>query len=72
MTVWYWVIEFSFGDEAGTKLFCWRLTIRERLKLLFTGNLWQYMMTFNQPQQPQHLTTERPNISVTTGEPDNL
>ena len=52
-----------FGDDNGTKLFCWQLTWRERIKILFTGKLWQFMLCFHQPQQPQHLTVDRPKLT---------
>ena len=31
----------------------WRLTVRERLRLLWTGNLYLQALTFNRPLQPQ-------------------
>ena len=32
---------------------CWRLSLGERLKLLFTGRLWLRIMTFGERLQPQ-------------------
>jgi hypothetical protein len=49
----------AFGDDQGTVLYCWKLTWRERFKLLLTGKLWQYMITFGRPQTPQLLTANR-------------
>lgn len=37
----------------GTVTSCWQLTVRERLKLLFTGRLWFSQLTFGAPLQPQ-------------------
>ena len=31
---------------------CWRLSFRERLKMLFTGKLWLSIWTFGHPLQP--------------------
>jgi len=31
---------------------CWRLTWRERIRLLLTGKLWLAVWTFGQPLQP--------------------
>lgn len=39
---------------------CWHLSFKERLKLLWTGYLWQRMLTFRQPIQPQQLTVDKP------------
>lgn len=43
----------SFGDDYGTKLFCWKLSLWERIVVLLTGRIWQFMLTFGDPQQPQ-------------------
>lgn len=52
------------GDERGRIAFCWKLTLRERLVVLFSGKLWQQVLTFNQPFQPQLLTVEKPDMPV--------
>lgn len=39
--------------EQGGRIFhCWRLNLKERFKILFTGRLWINVLTFNQPPQP--------------------
>ena len=48
-----------FMDETET-VSCWRLTLLERLTLLFTGNLWLRQMNFGEPLQPQLPTVEYP------------
>jgi len=48
------------GDPEGRATFCWKLSLRERFKLLITGRIWQQVLTFNQPLQPQLLLTEKP------------
>lgn len=50
----------DFKDAAGTVAFCWRLTWKERLTLLFTGKVWHRVMTFGASLQPQMLTVEKP------------
>ena len=40
----------------------WKLTIWERIKLLFTGRLWLAMLTFNKPLQPVILTTKKSDV----------
>jgi hypothetical protein len=52
----------QFGDAEGRIAFCWGLTWRERLRVLFTGRIWHQVLTFNKPLQPQKLTVERPEM----------
>jgi hypothetical protein len=42
--------------------FCWKLTWRERLAVLFRGVLWHSVMTFNKPLQPVLLQTQKPTL----------
>jgi hypothetical protein len=40
-------------DEQGGRIFhCWKLSLRERLKVLLTGRLWINVLNFHQPPQP--------------------
>lgn len=48
------------GDPSGCIVFCWKMTLLERLKVLFTGNVWQETLTFNSPLQPQRLSIKKP------------
>ena len=41
---------YVVGDATT---FCWKLTFKERLKLLWTGELWHTVLTFGRPLQPQ-------------------
>lgn len=52
----------AFRWDDGRIATCWKLTWRERLMLLFTGCVWQQVLTFNQPLQPQKLTVEKPEM----------
>lgn len=47
--------------EDGTVTCCWSLTLRERVTLLFTGQIWQQILTFNNPLQPQRLDVVKPS-----------
>lgn len=52
---------FQFAnDPSGRVAFCWALTWKERLRLLFTGKLWHTVLTFHQPLQPQMLDGKKP------------
>ena len=48
------------GDQQGRIAFCWKLTWRERIAVLWCGVVWQQVLTFNHPLQPQLLATEKP------------
>lgn len=50
------------GDTQGRIAFCWQLTWRERLVVLFRGRIWHEVLTFNHPLQPQLLTVTKPEM----------
>ena len=50
------------NDPYGTLTCCWELSVRERLRLLFTGKIWHQVLTCNQPLQPQKLMVEKPEL----------
>lgn len=52
------------GNGHGDLIFCWQLSWRERVKLLFTGKLWHTVKTFNQHLQPQLLQVDKPDMQV--------
>lgn len=49
------------GDE-GDVTSCWKLSLRERIKLLFTGRIYWSQWTFDGPLQPQRPSLEPPLI----------
>lgn len=52
----------AIGDPQGRVVVCWKLTWRERWKILRHGLLWHQVLTFHQPLQPQLLGTEKPQM----------
>ena len=50
----------AYADGTGELVSCWKLTFYERLKILLTGRLWLWVLTFNQPLQPQLPSVEDP------------
>jgi hypothetical protein len=50
----------AFVSEGGTVISCWKMTFRERIRVLFTGKLWLTVLTFNKPLQPQLPEVKRP------------
>lgn len=47
----------ALRDDTGAVVTCWKLSLKERLKLLFTGKIWHCAQTFNNPLQPMYFTT---------------
>lgn len=47
------------GDD-GHVVTRWKLTWRERIRILLRGDLWLSVLTFNQPLQPVKLDTVCP------------
>lgn len=58
-------------DDCGTLTICWQLSWKERVKLLFTGKLWQQMLTFNRALTPQLLSADKMEVEqAPTPEPN--
>jgi len=54
---------FRFADDpSGRIACCWKLNWVERLKILLKGRVWQQVLTFNHPLQPQLLSVEKPAL----------
>ncbi|MBZ0268047.1 hypothetical protein K8I85_07820 [bacterium] len=51
-----------FPGAEGRLACCWRLSWRERLRVLVTGYIWHEVLTFGQPLQPQLLSVEKPKM----------
>jgi hypothetical protein len=52
----------KYNDEYGTVVSCWKLSIKERIKLLFTGKLWVGLVSFNKPLTPSYLTVNKEEL----------
>lgn len=46
--------------EGGMVISCWKLSVWERFKILFTGKLWMIVLTFHKPLQPQLPKIDKP------------
>ena len=51
----------QLDNPKGEVTFAWKLSLRERLRLVFSGIIWQRVLTFNQPLQPQLLQLAKPD-----------
>jgi hypothetical protein len=49
-------------EDSGPVVTCWKLTFRERLRVLFTGKVWLCCLTFHRPLQPLYMTTEKSEL----------
>lgn len=52
----------AYRDADGSVLSRWRLSWRERLRVLVRGDIYVWTQTFNRPLQPILLETERPKL----------
>jgi hypothetical protein len=48
------------SSPEGKLTCCWEFSLRERIKLLFTGKVWHQVLTFNNSLQPQLLLVDKP------------
>ena len=53
-----------FKDSDGAVLSRWKLSWHERLRVLFSGNIYLWVLTFNRPLQPVMLQTEKPRMTL--------
>ena len=47
---------------SGEVISCWRLTFKERLKVLVFGRVWMSLMSFNKPLTPSYLAINRKEV----------
>jgi hypothetical protein len=55
---------FENKSDLGECISCWKLSFRERLRILFTGMIWQSLLSFNKPLTPSFLTTKKSDVLV--------
>jgi len=48
--------------EDGEVLTCWKLSWKELLRVVFTRKIWVAQLSFNNPLQPQFVTTDKYDI----------
>lgn len=60
-----------FKDADGTVISCWKLSFKERMKLLRTGELWISMLTFNKPLTPLYPTVNKEEVLILKTESDD-
>lgn len=57
----------AFRNEGGMGevISCWKLSFRERIRLLFTGRLWLSLAMFGRPLTPSFLSTKKSDVITT-------
>jgi hypothetical protein len=56
---------FKNQSPQGEVISCWSLSWKERLRILFKGEIWVAMMTFNKPLTPIYVTTKKDEVLTT-------
>jgi len=56
---------FRNYSPQGEVITCWNLTFRERLRVLFKGEIWLSLLTFNKPLTPSFMTTKKSDVLIT-------
>ena len=56
---------FKSDDDDGIIISCWKLSLKERVRLLFKGNLWVGLWTFNEPLTPSKFSTKKSDLLTT-------
>lgn len=54
--------------REGEVISCWRLSLRERIKILFTGKMWLSLTMFGKPLTPSFMSPFRKEIFKTEDE----
>ena len=49
---------------GGTITCCWKLSFKERIKLLFNGILYVTIMNFNNPLQPHRIVIDKKDSPI--------
>jgi len=53
------------NGKEGHVVTCWKLSFKERIRILFKGKVWMSLMTFKNPLQPSLLSSKKSDILIT-------
>lgn len=56
--------------DDGQVISCWKLSFRERIKILLTGRMWLSLMSFNKPLTPSFMSVNRDEMFALETETD--
>lgn len=54
----------KINDETGNVISCWKLSFKEKIKILFTGKVWVGLMMFGKPLTPSYLTINKKELII--------
>lgn len=57
---------YKVDSPQGQVISCWKLSFRERIRILFTGMLWVSLLSFNRPLTPSFFTTKKSDLFYET------
>lgn len=55
---------FKNDSPQGEVIFCQSLSLKERIKVLFTGKIWVSLLTFNKPLTPSFMSVNKEDVIV--------
>jgi len=58
----------AYKDPNGEVVTCWELSFKERFRILFKGEIWLSMLSFNKPLTPSFMTTKKNDILIKNNE----
>ena len=53
---------FKDPSEKAQVVSCWKLSFKERMRLLLLGKLWVSIITYNNPVQPSLFSTRKEDV----------
>lgn len=65
-------VHLNMNKLSQPCIYCFKLTFRERLKLLFTGKLWFEQLTFNSRFQPVGPSVNKSDMDIIKETPSHL
>ena len=58
----YLPLSIHVSRDRAVVTSCWKLSVKERLQVLFTGTIWLQQLTYNKPLQPQRPCIDNPFV----------
>lgn len=52
----------KLNTPQGEVISCWKMSVLDRVKVLFTGKIWVSLMSFNKPLTPSYLSVNRKDV----------
>lgn len=56
----------KIDSPTGEVISCWKLSFKERIKVLLFGNVWLSLMSFNNPLTPSFMSVNKDDVFTIT------